>query len=125
MKSFILLILFILIALSGVFNTSVAGEVTGAGQRVKEVLRANNTSIENLQSSGLRVLLGEVTGAGRAVNVLDVKMFIAKKRLLKMDNVLHIDFREGTPAKTILDIKSIDLGEISVLTKDVDAWIID
>jgi len=119
------LIKFILIAISGVFNHSIAGEVTGAGQRVKEVLRAHNTSIESLQSNGLRVLLGEVTGAGSAVNILDVKMFIAKKRLIKMNKVLHIDFRVGTPAKTILDIKSIDLGEFLVSTKDVDAWIID
>jgi hypothetical protein len=54
------MILFITLTLFG--SVVLAGEITGAGQAI-EVLKAHNMSVSQLQQRGLKVLIGEFTGA--------------------------------------------------------------
>ncbi len=110
----------VICSLLSLFNISLcAGEFTGAGAVVENVLRRNNLSINGLKREGFKVLLGEVTGAGRAVPVDAVEYIVTKKEVMPMSDVTHINFKNPSAAKHLSDIKAFDFDQKRVLLNKV------
>lgn len=119
MKNIILFIALMIMA-----TTVWAGEVTGAGQRVDQILKTRGLSINQLKGQGYKVLLGEVTGAGKTVAIDDIQFIVAKNKLFQARDITHIDYKHPSAAKMITDIEAIELGAAKVRTQEVDAFIV-
>ena len=104
MKTFLKLICITLFYTS----TLMAGEFTGAGAVVESVLQKNNLSIAKLQNEGFKVLLGEVTGAGKSVPLDALEYVVTKKELMRMNDVTHINFKNPSAAKALGDIRGLE-----------------
>lgn len=120
MKSLILLIFSILL----IQNIS-AGEFTGAGKQINQVLRAHNLTPKQIKAQGMKIVKGEVTGAGKAVNLQDVYAVVTKTDLIKMTDVDHIEFIHPSEAKAMKDVKRLESAAKKVKKKDILAVIVD
>ncbi|MCP4915229.1 MAG: hypothetical protein GY909_19065 [Oligoflexia bacterium] len=120
MKSLIIVIFSILL----MTNIS-AGEFTGAGKQINEVLKAHNMSAKQLKAQGMKIVRGEVTGAGLTVNLQDVFAIVTKTDLIKMSEVDHIEFVHPSEAKAMKDVKRLDSATKKVNKKDILAVIVD
>lgn len=101
-----------------------AGEVTGAGRQVENILEANNYTKQKLLAMGLEVKLGEVTGAGR-VHVDDIRMLVTKKGLFKTNQLHHIKFRDPSTGKFVSEVKSFDFPDIQLNKSKILAFIVE
>lgn len=119
MKNLILVIIFIITS-----QFVMAGEVTGAGQRVDQILKNNGLSRQMLASKGLKVLMGEVTGAGKTIQVEDLEFVIAKNKIYSQDSLTHIEFKIPSAARVLTDIKSLEFGSSQVNVVEIDAFIV-
>jgi hypothetical protein len=101
----------------------IAGEFTGAGAVVESVLKRNNLSMAGLRRDGFKVLLGEVTGAGKAVPLDALKFIVTKKDLMPMSEVTHINFKSPSAAKNLSDIKALEFNLKRVSAGNIKAVI--
>jgi len=88
-----------------IFN-SFSGEMTGAGRQIKNILSRNNMSESILRAQGLR--LGEVTGAGKRVNISDITYFITKDELIPMNRVSHLSYHNDRSGRSVSDISGLE-----------------
>ncbi len=102
-----------------------AGEVTGAGSIVRDILEKHNLSVQRLESQGYRLLLGEVTGAGGRINLNDVKLLLTKKELFKMNDLTHIDFIFPGPAKAIQDVRYFEFDRERLVPGKIKAIVVE
>ncbi|PIP94293.1 MAG: hypothetical protein COW00_03415 [Bdellovibrio sp. CG12_big_fil_rev_8_21_14_0_65_39_13] len=119
MKNLILVIVFILTS-----QLLWAGEVTGAGQRVDQILKNHGMSRQQLASRGLKVLMGEVTGAGKTIQVEDLEFVVAKNKIYNQEALTHIEFKIPSAARVLTDIKSLEFGSSQVDVLEIDAFIV-
>jgi len=117
-------ILFILIIISVFSGVIEAGEVTGAGRQVQTILSNHNFTPQRLQSMGLTVKLGEVTGAGR-VHVDDVRMLVTNKGVYEVDNLHNIKFKHPSAGKFVSEVKSFDFPTRKLKKSQVLAYILE
>lgn len=90
-----------------------AGEVTGAG-RALEVLAAHNLSVQALKNQGYKVLLGEVTGAGKSINLDRINMVLTKNKVFNMNSASHIEFKHPSAAKALKDVRHLEFNSSRV-----------
>lgn len=100
--------LLLMITISTLSLSAWSGEVTGAGRQALQVLRSHNLSVEALKSQGYKVLLGEVTGAGKTINLDRIDMVVTKNKLLKMNQASHIQFKHPSQARSLKDVQHLE-----------------
>ena len=76
-----LIVLSLLVIMSE--SLSWAGEFTGAGKAVAQVLAENNLGQAELERQGLEVRLGEFTGAGRGIPFRKLKYVVTQNELIE------------------------------------------
>ena len=87
-----------------------SGEMTGAGSAALKVLESHQMSLSKLKSSGHKVILGEMTGAGRAVELDRIVYIVTTKELFNLDQADHVEFKFPSQAKAIKDVKHFEFG---------------
>ncbi|MBT3584119.1 MAG: hypothetical protein HN509_04375 [Halobacteriovoraceae bacterium] len=102
MKNLIVLLFLSILLIASSQGT--AGEVTGGGKSVRQILNENNLDIDQLKKSGFKVLMGENTGAGKTLDLSRISMILSNKKLYTMDDVTHIEFKHPSKAKTLSDV---------------------
>ncbi len=86
---------------------ALGGEVTGAGM-VKNILKKKQMNLDSLLQSGHELRLGEVTGAGRQIELDRVRVVVSNNEAFKMDNVQRIEFQKAGGLK----LGNVDFFEI-------------
>lgn len=114
----------LLLLMISFFSGVEAGEVTGAGRQVNNILAAHNFTPQKLQSLGLTVKLGEVTGAGK-VHVDDVRMLVTKKGLYEVDSLHNIKFKHPSAGKFVSEVKSFEFPTKKVNRAQILAYILE
>ncbi|HLE09768.1 MAG: hypothetical protein A2504_11375 [Bdellovibrionales bacterium RIFOXYD12_FULL_39_22] len=84
MKKVILSLLILLVIFS---MESFGGELTGAGQAVRNVLLRSGIDVIHLEESGYKILAGELTGAGKRASMAAIKIFVANGEVLYIEDV--------------------------------------
>lgn len=97
---------------------SFSGEVTGAGQALR-VLSQNQMSVESLKNQGLKVLLGEVTGAGKTLNLDRIQMLVSDKKVFPMNEVSHIEYVHPSQAKALRDVKHLEFNNQTLKVQQI------
>lgn len=87
---------------------SFAGEVTGAGQALQRILQQNSMDWNQMRNSGFR--LGEVTGAGRRVQLDDVTHLITNNKVFPTNRISHLKYRRNSSGKSIADVEAFEIG---------------
>lgn len=100
--------LLLLMTISTLSFSAWSGEVTGAGRQALQVLRSHNINVEALRNNGFKVLLGEVTGAGKTINLDRIDMVVTKNKVLKMNQASHIQFKHPSPARSLKDVQHLE-----------------
>lgn len=85
----------------------ISGEVTGAGL-VKNILKKKNMNLEQFLQTGHELKLGEVTGAGRQIELDRVRVVVTANNAFKMDKVQRIEFQKSGGLK----LGNVDFFEI-------------
>lgn len=99
-----------------------AGEFTGAGQ-VAQILKSNNMSVESLRQQGLKIIQGEVTGAGRQIPLDRINMVITDSQLLRMRQARRIEYKHPSDARSLGDVQHIEFGRLKVRPNQLKAVI--
>lgn len=86
---------------------AIGGEVTGAGM-VKNILKKKQMNLQQFLQTGHELRLGEVTGAGRQIELDRVKVVVSNKEAFKMSNVQRIEFQKSGGLK----LGNVDFFEI-------------
>lgn len=102
----------------------IAGEFSGAGLKVKNVLKRQNINLKALERSGHGLLFGENTGAGMKVNLARVKYIITQNQAYSLNNVTHINFLQPSAAKSLRDVKILEFDTKKVRTLEIKGLII-
>jgi hypothetical protein len=119
MKSLLLAVTLTTLSLTSVW----AGEVTGAGRQALQVLRSHNVSVEALKTQGFKVLLGEVTGAGKTIDLDRIDMVVTQNKLLKMNQASHIKFKHPSQAKALRDVEHLEFNSLRVSPNQIKGLI--
>lgn len=90
-----------------------AGEFTGAGQAIN-VLKAHNLSVPQLKKQGFKVLLGEITGAGKKLDLDRINLIITNKFVFDMSRASHIQFIHPSQAKSLSDVEHLEFSQMLV-----------
>lgn len=101
-----------------------AGEVTGAGMEAREILKAHNIDLQQLNNQGFRLLFGEHTGAGKEMNLDRVNMVLAGKSVYYVSNADHIEFKYPSSAKSLNDVKYLEYGMKKVQIGNIKAMVV-
>jgi hypothetical protein len=91
-----------------------SGEVTGVGKQALRVLKKNQMTVTQLKNQGLKILDGEVTGAGSRINLDRIQMLVTKNSLLKMKEISHIQFMNPSEAKSLKDVEHLEFDQKKV-----------
>ncbi|MCO4794630.1 MAG: hypothetical protein KC493_13005 [Bacteriovoracaceae bacterium] len=114
----LLTVFFITLSIASGFS----GEVTGAGM-VKNILKKKHMNLERFLSTGHELKLGEVTGAGRQIELDRVKVVVTNSEAFKLENVQRIEFQKSGGLK----LGNVDFFEINnkvIEVKNIKAMII-
>ena len=82
MKKIIFALLFILSSLS------FAGDMTGVGARA--LLNGHNIDLDQLTRSGHQLLLGDLTGVGKTIELEKIKIYLTKKDVVVNNQINFI-----------------------------------
>ncbi|OUR95251.1 hypothetical protein A9Q84_15525 [Halobacteriovorax marinus] len=96
-----------------------AGEVTGAGGPMMKMLAKHGYSKEFMQAHGFKVILGEVTGAGRTLPTEDIEAFLTSDAVLNSQDIVRFDFKNPSLGKSFKDISSVEFVQHVVFKKDI------
>jgi len=111
MKTIISILCFLQLA-----SFTFAGEITGAGQ-VAQILKRHNLSLSTLQAQGLT--LGDITGAGKSINLDRINMLVTGQNVFPMGEATHIDFKNPSAAKTLIDVTHLEFNGKKVRTNQI------
>lgn len=89
-------------------SISFAGEITGVGKQALRALQNNRITAAMLKQQGLKVLDGEVTGAGSRINLDRIQMLVTNKELFKMNKLSHIEYLNPSEAKALKDVSHLE-----------------
>lgn len=90
------------------FSMAQAGEFTGVGKQALRVLEKHDLKVKRLKEQGMKVLLGEVTGVGKKVDLSRIKFLVSKKDLYKMKDLSHVEYLYPSEAKSLKDVKLLE-----------------
>ncbi len=108
-----------------------AGELTGAGARA--LLTKNGINPQILEQTGHRIMAGELTGAGKMVDINRIEYFMTDKKVYSMNEVRQVILdpraeraeREGRlPKPTLNDVKSLEVNQAQIGTTLIQAVVI-
>ncbi len=105
-------------------QNSFSGEVTGAGMPLKTILSKANLNKQKISDANLELVLGEVTGAGRAINLDRLKYVLTKNNIYSVNNLTHVQFKHPSLAKNIDDVKSFEFESWRIKSPDIKGLII-
>lgn len=111
-----------LFILAWMMEVSYSGEVTGAG--AEKLLAQSNYSISSLESTGHKLLLGELTGAGKRMNLDRIKLIITKQRVFDLAKADHIEFKNPSAAKSLLDVSHLEFGAFKLSSAQVEGLVV-
>lgn len=117
-----LTILTFLMVLAWMMEVSYAGEVTGAG--AAKLLVQNQYDVKALKDSGHKILFGELTGAGRRMNLDRVKLVITKKNVFEINKVDHVEYKHPSAAKSLLDVSHLEFGNQMIKSSQIEALVV-
>ena len=73
----------------------------------------------------MKIVKGEVTGAGLTVNLQDVFAVVTKEEMIKMSEIDHIEFIHPSDAKSLKDVKRLESRSRKIKNSDILALIVD
>lgn len=97
-----------------------AGEVTGAGKEIDQVLSNSNLSRAKLEQLGLK--LGEVTGAGK-IHVDALEMIVTSKEVISVDNIIHMDFKNPSSGQMVSEVNAFSTLDKTISKQNIKAYI--
>ncbi len=110
--------LFLILAFS-FSGFSFAGEVTGVGKEALKVLEKHQMNVQQLKDQGLKVLMGEVTGVGKTIQLDRIEMLVTNKTLFKMNSLSHVEYKHPSAAKTLTDVVHMEFDRKVLSPKQV------
>jgi len=113
------ILIFLFLCLTVLSIKTGAGEVTGAGGPMMKMLAQHGYSTAFLNDNGLKVILGEVTGAGRTLPTEDIEAFLTKTQVLLAQDIVRLDFKNPSLGKTLKDISSVEFVKNTIKKKDI------
>jgi len=116
------IIAFLIITL--IAQKSFAGETTGAGAPIKALLSKVNLNQQKIEASNLQLVLGEVTGAGKTINLDRLKYVLTKNNIYSVDKLTHVQYKHPSLAKSIQDVKSFEFETWQVKAPEIKALVI-
>lgn len=111
-----------LMVLVWMMEISFAGEVTGAG--AAKLLVQHEYDVKQLKSSGHKVLFGELTGAGKRMNLDRVKLIITKKKVFEIGKADHVQFKHPSAAKALVDVAHLEFGNQMIKAAQIEAMVV-
>jgi hypothetical protein len=111
-----------LMVLAWMMEVSYAGEVTGAG--AAKLLVQNQYSVTQLQESGHKILFGELTGAGKRMNLDRVKLVITKTKVFEIKQADHVEFKHPSSAKSLTDVRFLEFGNQKIGLSQIEALVV-
>lgn len=103
-------------------EVSYSGEVTGAG--AAKLLVQNEYSVTELQQSGHKILFGELTGAGKRMNLDRVKLIITKQKVFAVSKADHVEFKHPSNAKSLTDVNFLEFGSQKIGLSQIEALVV-
>ena len=117
-----LTIITFLMVLSWMMEVSYSGEVTGAG--AAKLLVQSEYSVTELKQSGHKILFGELTGAGKLMNLDRVKLVITKNKVFDINKADHVEFKNPSAAKSLTDVSFLEFGTQKVGASQIEALVV-
>ncbi|MFT6070783.1 MAG: hypothetical protein ACJAT2_000656 [Bacteriovoracaceae bacterium] len=111
-----------LMVLAWMMEVSFAGEVTGAG--AAKLLVQHEYSVTDLKNSGHKILFGELTGAGKRMNLDRVKLVITKTKVFEINKADHVEFKHPSNAKSLSDVSFLEFGTQKVGSAQIEALVV-
>ena len=104
-------------------NVVWAGEVTGVGRQVETILKKAQLSKLKLKEMGLKLKMGEVTGAGK-IHVDDIALLVMKNKVVNFKSVDYIEFSHPSQAKFVSEVDSFSIDGKPFTRSKILAYII-
>lgn len=111
-----------LMVLAWMMEVSYSGEVTGAG--AAKLLVQNQYNVTELKETGHKILFGELTGAGKRMNLDRVKLVITKTKVFEINKADHVEFKHPSNAKSLTDVNFLEFGTQKVSANQIEALVI-
>jgi hypothetical protein len=111
-----------LMVLVWMMEVSYSGEVTGAG--AAKLLAKHQYDVKVLKKTGHQVLFGELTGAGKRMNLDRVKLILTKKKVFNLDKADHIQFKHPSAAKALVDVDHLEFGNQMIKSSSIEAMVV-
>lgn len=83
------------------------------------MLAKHGYSTEFMNENGLKVLLGEVTGAGRTLPTEDIQAYLTKDQIYSAQDIVRLDFKHPSLGKSLKDINSVEFTKGVILKKQI------
>lgn len=111
-----------LMVMAWMMEVSYSGEVTGAG--AAKLLVQHEYNVKALKQSGHKVLFGELTGAGKRMNLDRVKLVITKTKVFDLNKADHVQFKHPSAAKALVDVAHLEFGSQLVKASQIEALVV-
>lgn len=117
-----LTILTFLMVIAWMMGVGHAGEVTGAG--AAKLLAKHQYDVKVLKKTGHKVLFGELTGAGKRMNLDRVKLILTKKKVYDLNQADHVQFKHPSAAKALIDVDHLEFGNQKIKSTSIEAMVV-
>lgn len=111
-----------LMVLAWMMEVSYSGEVTGAG--AAKLLVQHQYDVSELKQSGHKILFGELTGAGKRMNLDRVKLVITKEKVYEINKADHVEYKNPSAAKSLLDVSHLEFGTKLIKSSQIEALVV-
>jgi hypothetical protein len=117
----------IILAFSLSMMTAIGGEVTGAGSeaKIERALLARGITPAIIRNQGLRVLSGEVTGAGRTVELSKIRFIVATDKVFTMEEATHVEFKAPSNAQYLSEVTALEFDKIRLGRNKIQAVVVE
>ncbi len=89
----------------------------------EQLLVDNGLSKLELENKGLKILRGELTGAGRTTPIRDLEMIATKKRLIHKVEIEEFNLFIH-PGETLGNLESVNVNGENIINEEIQAFIV-
>lgn len=89
----------------------------------EQLLIENGLSKLELENKGLKILRGELTGAGRTIPIRDLEMIATKKRLIHKLEIEEFNLFIH-PEETLGNLESVNVNGENIINEEIQAFIV-